>query len=46
MYKLGRENWIRLFVWLVVGLGIYFGYGHRRSALGRRGGKVMPTDFD
>jgi APA family basic amino acid/polyamine antiporter len=46
MYSLGRENWIRLFVWLVVGLGIYFGYGHRRSALGRRAGKVMTAEVE
>jgi APA family basic amino acid/polyamine antiporter len=36
MHSLGRENWIRLFVWLAVGMGIYLGYGHRHSALGRR----------
>jgi basic amino acid/polyamine antiporter, APA family len=36
MYSLGRENWVRLFVWLVLGLMIYFGYGRAHSALGRR----------
>jgi APA family basic amino acid/polyamine antiporter len=35
MFSLGRENWIRLLVWLVLGLLIYFGYSHRHSALGR-----------
>jgi APA family basic amino acid/polyamine antiporter len=36
MFSLGVENWTRLLVWLVMGLFIYFGYGHRHSALGRR----------
>jgi basic amino acid/polyamine antiporter, APA family len=36
MYHLGRENWMRLGIWLVVGLVIYFGYGRRHSLLGRR----------
>ncbi|HKI18356.1 MAG TPA: amino acid permease C-terminal domain-containing protein [Isosphaeraceae bacterium] len=38
MYSLGRENWVRLFVWLVLGLLIYFGYGRHHSILGRRAG--------
>jgi basic amino acid/polyamine antiporter, APA family len=33
MFFLGPENWMRLFVWLVLGLVIYFGYGRRHSAL-------------
>jgi APA family basic amino acid/polyamine antiporter len=36
MFSLGRENWIRLLVWLVLGLLIYFGYSHRHSVLRRR----------
>ena len=36
MYGLGWENWARLFVWLVVGLFIYFGYSRFHSHL-RRG---------
>ncbi len=35
MFSLGPENWLRLLVWLVIGLVIYFGYGRRRSALAR-----------
>jgi basic amino acid/polyamine antiporter, APA family len=31
MYSLGPENWWRLIVWLVIGLGVYFGYGRGRS---------------
>ncbi len=41
MYSLGRENWVRLFVWLVLGLLIYFGYGRRHSVLGRRAGDPL-----
>jgi len=33
MYGLGWENWLRLFVWLAVGLVIYFGYGRKRSTM-------------
>jgi APA family basic amino acid/polyamine antiporter len=31
MYKLGWVNWLRLIVWLVIGLGIYFGYSRHHS---------------
>jgi len=33
MMYLGWENWLRLFVWLAVGLVIYFGYGRKRSTM-------------
>src|SRR5207245_4553650 len=33
MCGLGWENWTRLFVWLAVGLCIYFGYGRKRSTM-------------
>ena len=33
MYSLGRSNWLRLIVWLVVGQVIYFTYGRRHSHL-------------
>jgi APA family basic amino acid/polyamine antiporter len=33
MFKLGPENWLRLFIWLIVGLVIFFAYSRRHSAL-------------
>jgi APA family basic amino acid/polyamine antiporter len=36
MVKLGMLNWIRLLVWLVIGLFIYFTYGLRNSRLQQR----------
>jgi APA family basic amino acid/polyamine antiporter len=35
MYGLGWENWTRLFVWMVIGLVIYFSYSRKRSHVGR-----------
>lgn len=40
MYGLPPDTWARLFVWLFIGLTIYFTYGIRRSALGRRNASV------
>ena len=36
MLSLPIETWLRFFVWLIIGLGIYFAYGVRHSLL-RRG---------
>jgi APA family basic amino acid/polyamine antiporter len=33
MLALGWHNWVRLFVWLGIGLVIYAVYGRKRSAL-------------
>jgi APA family basic amino acid/polyamine antiporter len=33
MSGLGVDNWLRLLVWLVIGLVIYFTYGRKRSTL-------------
>ncbi len=35
MGSLGRDNWLRLFGWLVVGLVIYFTYSRYHAKLGR-----------
>ncbi len=35
MLSLPAENWLRLVVWLALGLVIYFGYGRRNSVLAR-----------
>jgi len=31
MYTLGKWNWIRLIVWLLIGLVVYFGYSRHHS---------------
>jgi APA family basic amino acid/polyamine antiporter len=41
MFSLGRENWIRLAIWLVLGLLIYFGYSRRHSLLRHGEGKRL-----
>ena len=33
MYKLGYINWLRLFVWLLIGLIIYFAYSRKHSRI-------------
>jgi APA family basic amino acid/polyamine antiporter len=33
MFSLPPENWLRLAVWLVIGLGIYFSYGRKHSVM-------------
>jgi APA family basic amino acid/polyamine antiporter len=38
MFSLPAENWLRLFVWLAVGLVIYFSYGRYHSVLARARG--------
>ncbi|MCL6503877.1 MAG: amino acid permease, partial [Pirellulales bacterium] len=36
MLSLGAENWLRLAIWLAIGLLIYFCYGRRHSRLGKQ----------
>jgi basic amino acid/polyamine antiporter, APA family len=33
IFSLGVDNWLRLIVWLLIGLGIYFGYSRYHSKL-------------
>ncbi len=35
IYGLGPDTWIRLIVWLVIGLAFYFGYGKQHSLLNK-----------
>lgn len=35
MYNLPWETWVRLVVWLIIGLAIYFGYGRHHSRVQR-----------
>jgi APA family basic amino acid/polyamine antiporter len=36
VFGLERSNWLRLAIWLAIGLVVYFGYGYRRSVLRNR----------
>jgi APA family basic amino acid/polyamine antiporter len=44
MFSLPVENWLRLVVWLLLGLAIYFSYGRRHSVLARMGSDIRLTD--
>jgi APA family basic amino acid/polyamine antiporter len=35
MYGLPTDTWLRLIIWLTIGLLIYFGYGRANSRIGR-----------
>ncbi len=43
IYGLGYANWMRLLVWLVIGLVIYFSYGKRHSRLDAPKPPEMPA---
>ena len=38
MTQLGISNWTLFFIWLLIGLGVYFGYGYANSKLNRVAG--------
>jgi APA family basic amino acid/polyamine antiporter len=48
MYKLGGINWLRLVVWLAIGLVVYFTYGrhHSRVQADLAAAKPAPTMAD
>ena len=35
IYRLGWTNWMRLGIWLAIGLVLYFAYGAKHSKLGK-----------
>jgi len=35
MFSLAPENWLRLFIWLAIGLVVYFAYSRNHSIMGR-----------
>ena len=38
MFSLPGENWLRLVIWLGIGLAIYFSYGVRHSVMAKEPG--------
>lgn len=36
MCEIGTSNWIGFFIWLIIGLVIYFGYGYKHSRLNKK----------
>ena len=37
MYGLPKDTWLRLLIWMALGIAIYFAYGVRNSKLAKRG---------
>ena len=36
VFGLGKDNWIRLFVWMFIGFIVYFGYGQKHSKINKK----------
>jgi len=44
MLNLPGETWLRFGIWMVIGLVVYFAYGHRKSRLGaQQAEQAAPT---
>jgi APA family basic amino acid/polyamine antiporter len=46
MAALPGDTWIRLIIWLILGLIIYFAYGKKNSHLGRAAAAAAPAMGD
>jgi len=44
MYKLGWINWARLFIWLIIGLVVYFAYSRHHSRVQAGARSEVPAD--
>jgi APA family basic amino acid/polyamine antiporter len=44
MYSLGWENWARLFIWLAIGLVVYFCYSVKHSKVQKLGERPVAAD--
>lgn len=44
MYSLPGDTWVRLAVWLAIGMAVYIGYGHRHSKL-RGNAQALPMEL-
>jgi len=43
MFSLPSQNWLRLFVWMMIGMVIYFLYGRYHSVMARRREKGLDS---
>jgi APA family basic amino acid/polyamine antiporter len=45
MYSLPAESWIRLFIWMALGVVVYFSYGQKYSKIRElRDGKIIEKE--